>query len=331
MFGQAVARDEIVVTGDYPADPSFVHFPGADRLVDDLAIRSFLVAPLSSGGRTFGAMGTFVSRADAFGDKEVALVRALADHAAAAMANADLIKQLGRSRADVERRAETERALREIGGRIIGLRHPEEVLQLSVDEAGPACSARTAPGSTSSTRRPAASTGRTTRRPATGRPRPDRRHRRGEGRRGDLRQGRPRDAAGSSPATTSTTTASITRRPPTPTSGATRSARSSRSADRRAGAAGDAHRLHRRAGRVRRGRRPDHRGARRPGRDRDDERPLIEELDRSREQFSHQADAERALREIAARITAIRDPSDLLQHVVDEAARCSRPSASGST
>ena len=48
---------------------------------------------------------------------------------------------------------------------------------------------------------------------------------------------------------------------------------------------------------------------------------LIEELDRSREQFSHQADAERALREIAARITAIRDPSDLLQHVVDEAAR----------
>jgi PAS domain S-box-containing protein len=65
----------------------------------------------------------------------VALVRALADHAAAAMANADLIQQLGRSRADVERRAETEHALREIGGRIIALRHPEEVLQRSVDEA----------------------------------------------------------------------------------------------------------------------------------------------------------------------------------------------------
>ena len=60
---------------------------------------------------------------------------ALADHAAAAMANADLIEQLGRSRADVERRAEAERALREIGGQIIGLRHPEEVLQRSVDEA----------------------------------------------------------------------------------------------------------------------------------------------------------------------------------------------------
>ena len=48
---------------------------------------------------------------------------------------------------------------------------------------------------------------------------------------------------------------------------------------------------------------------------------LIEELDRSRAEFSRRADAERALREIAARITAIRDPAELLQHVVDEAAR----------
>ena len=83
----------------------------------------------------FGAMGTYASRSDAFGEQEVALVRALADHAAAAMANAELIKELGGSRADVERRADTERALREIGGRIIGLRQPEEVLQLAVDEA----------------------------------------------------------------------------------------------------------------------------------------------------------------------------------------------------
>ena len=51
---------------------------------------------------------------------------------------------------------------------------------------------------------------------------------------------------------------------------------------------------------------------------------LIEELDRSRAEFSRRADAERALREIAARITAIRDPVELLQHVVDEAARLLR-------
>jgi hypothetical protein len=51
------------------------------------------------------------------------------------MANADLIEQLGRSRADADRRADAERALREIGGRIIALRHSEEVLQLTVNEA----------------------------------------------------------------------------------------------------------------------------------------------------------------------------------------------------
>ncbi|HSL34650.1 MAG TPA: GAF domain-containing protein, partial [Candidatus Limnocylindrales bacterium] len=68
MFGRAVATGEVVSTGDYPSDPSFVHFPDADRLVDDLAIHSFVVAPLVSGDRMFGAMGTFTSRADAFGD-----------------------------------------------------------------------------------------------------------------------------------------------------------------------------------------------------------------------------------------------------------------------
>ncbi len=48
---------------------------------------------------------------------------------------------------------------------------------------------------------------------------------------------------------------------------------------------------------------------------------LIEALAASRAAERQRADEERALREIAARITAIRDPSDLLQHVVDEAAR----------
>ncbi len=135
LFGRAVAERRIHVTGDYPADPSFVHFPGADRLVRTLAIRSFLVAPLIAGDRVFGAMGTYSSRVDSFGEHDVALVRALADHAAAAMANADLIEQLAGSRAELERRADAERALREIGARIAAVREPSEVLQLAVDEA----------------------------------------------------------------------------------------------------------------------------------------------------------------------------------------------------
>ena len=135
MFGRAFAEGRITVTGNYAEDPSFVHFPGADRLVKTLAISSFLVAPLIAGERTFGAMGTYSSRRDAFGEQDIALVRALADHAAAAMANAELIHELAGSQAEVERRADAERALREIGARILALRQPDEVLQLAVDEA----------------------------------------------------------------------------------------------------------------------------------------------------------------------------------------------------
>jgi PAS domain S-box-containing protein len=135
LFGRAVAEGVVVSTADYPSDPSFVHFPEADRLIAEMDIHSFVVAPMISGGRTFGAMGTFSSRIDAFGDAQIALVRALADHAAAAMANADLIEELAHSRVELERRADAERALREIGGRIIALRYPAEVLQRSVDEA----------------------------------------------------------------------------------------------------------------------------------------------------------------------------------------------------
>jgi PAS domain S-box-containing protein len=135
LFGRAVAEGVVVSTADYPSDPSFVHFPEADRLIAEMDIHSFVVAPMISGGRTFGAMGTFSSRIDAFGDAQIALVRALADHAAAAMANADLIEELAHSRVELERRVDAERALREIGGRIIALRYPAEVLQRSVDEA----------------------------------------------------------------------------------------------------------------------------------------------------------------------------------------------------
>ncbi|HEY7968763.1 MAG TPA: GAF domain-containing protein, partial [Candidatus Limnocylindrales bacterium] len=135
MFGRAAAERRTVISDDYPNDPSFVHFEGADRLVRTLGIRSFIVAPMMVGDRVFGAMGTYTPRVGAYGEAEIALVRALADHAAIGIANAELIDQLARSRAEVERRAETERALREIGARITVLRDPTEVLQLAVDEA----------------------------------------------------------------------------------------------------------------------------------------------------------------------------------------------------
>ena len=51
---------------------------------------------------------------------------------------------------------------------------------------------------------------------------------------------------------------------------------------------------------------------------------LIEELARSRAVIERRAEAEQALREIATRITAIREPGDLLQRIVDEAFRLLR-------
>ena len=321
MFGRAVATGQVVSTGDYPKDANFVHFPDADRLVADLGIHSFVVAPLVSGSRTFGAMGTFTNRLDAFGDAEIALVRALADHAAAAMANADLIAELGRSRADVERRADAERALREIGGRIISLRRSGEVLQLTVDEAArllAADGARIDVLDEASGGLYWAYDAKTGRRPGLG----------------------PIAGSGEAKAGEGISGRAVRELRPVFTGDYLNDDRFEHAA------APDEH-----------VRRHDIRsvvavpliGDRGPlgtltvytgeldAFDEDDARllealagqaaiamtnaRLIEELDAARAAASRQADAERALREIAARITAIRDPADLLQHVVDEAAR----------
>ena len=48
---------------------------------------------------------------------------------------------------------------------------------------------------------------------------------------------------------------------------------------------------------------------------------LIDQLERSREEIARRADAERTLREIAARVSAILDPADVLERIVVEAAR----------
>src|SRR5215210_2800260 len=129
MFGVAVADRRVVVTGDYTADASFSHAGTTDRFVEEVGLRSMVVAPLVAGDRAFGGLGTFSKRADAFTDAQVALVRSLADHAAAAMANALLIEELARSRAELERRAEEERSLREIATGISAIRDTGDIIQ----------------------------------------------------------------------------------------------------------------------------------------------------------------------------------------------------------
>jgi PAS domain S-box-containing protein len=135
LFGRAVAERGVVLTDDYLADPAIAHAEETDRVVADIGIRSMVAAPIVSGDRVFGALGAFSGRASAFSPSQVALVRALADHAAAAMANARLIEALDQSRSELAERADIERSLREIAARISAAVDLPAVLQLAVDEA----------------------------------------------------------------------------------------------------------------------------------------------------------------------------------------------------
>ncbi len=135
LFGRAVADRRVVVTGDYAADPSFVHGENTDRFVEEVGIRSLVVAPMVVGDTVFGALGTFSTERDAVAAPQVGLVRALADHAALAMANARLIDELARSQEALARQADVERSLRELGTRISGAREPAVVVQSTIDEA----------------------------------------------------------------------------------------------------------------------------------------------------------------------------------------------------
>ena len=135
MFGRAVAERTVVATDDYPADPTIAHADDPDRVVADIGIRSMVAAPLINGPTIYGALGAFSSRVSAFDPSQVALVRALADHAAAAMANAHLIEALDYSRVELAKRAEVERSLREIAARISAASDLPAVLQSAVDEA----------------------------------------------------------------------------------------------------------------------------------------------------------------------------------------------------
>jgi PAS domain S-box-containing protein len=135
LFGHAVATREVIVTGDYRKDRRFAHSAIADRIVDIAGMRSMAAAPLIAGDDVLGALGAYSSRIDDFTEAELALLRALADHAAAAIANQRLIDRLARSQEELGRRVDTQRTLGEIAARIAVIREPEEVLRSVVDAA----------------------------------------------------------------------------------------------------------------------------------------------------------------------------------------------------
>ena len=135
LFGHTVATGEVVVSGDYPHDERFPHSEIADRIVQIADMQSMAAAPLIAEGEVLGALGAYSSRLDDFDEAEVALLRALADHAAAAIANQRLIERLARSQDELARRVDAQRTLAQITASIAAIRGLDDVLREVVEAA----------------------------------------------------------------------------------------------------------------------------------------------------------------------------------------------------
>ena len=136
LFGHAIATGEVVVSGDYRRDKRFNHSDVADRIAIDRehalhggrAARRRRRGARRARARTRRGSTTSTRR-------RWRLLRALADHAAGAIANQRLIEQLARSQDELARRVDAQRTLGEISARIAVIREPGEILQSVVDAA----------------------------------------------------------------------------------------------------------------------------------------------------------------------------------------------------
>ncbi len=137
ISGQAVVTGRAFWSGDYVNDTRFSHGPGADQYVERVR------APFGHGG-TADRRGRPDRRVDRLQQprrrsgarRTAALLEAIADQAAITIRTTRLIDELDRSREALGRRAEAEQALREIAARITILREPSEILQDVVAQAG---------------------------------------------------------------------------------------------------------------------------------------------------------------------------------------------------
>ena len=298
-----------------------------DAFVREIGIRSVIAAPLIHRDVVVGVDQRLLATGPTPSTTtDAGLLAALADQAAVAIANARLIEELERSRAEIARRADAERTLREIAARVSAILDPAEVLQQIVDEAARLLESDGAridqyDPEIDALRWSYAAGDAMAMVPELGE---DRRPQAGPG------GGRHWPSPSSAPVLTTTTTS--------PTTGSTTTtaidafvrdagiravistpllgrgaARSARSRSCRASAG----RLRRADVEVLTALATQASIAIRNAR-------LMEELARSRAVIERRAEAEHALREIAARITAIREPGDLLQRIVDEALRLLR-------
>ena len=130
----AIRERRVLVTEDYGADERFADGPPNREFFERVGIRSIAFAPLVGEAVVLGTLAVFSGDTGRFGDQEAALLAALADLATIAIHNAELIRELGRSREETARRAETERTLREIAARVTSIRDADAILGLIVEE-----------------------------------------------------------------------------------------------------------------------------------------------------------------------------------------------------
>ena len=136
VAGMAFREQRAFMTADYLDDSRFETTPAIERFIRKAGIRAVIAVPLTGEDqRPLGVLSVVAREPGAYSETDVETLSALATHASIAIVNANLMEALARSQADVERRAEAERALREIAARITALREPDEVLQAIVDEA----------------------------------------------------------------------------------------------------------------------------------------------------------------------------------------------------
>lgn len=128
MFGRAVATSRVISTADYLEDPAFRHAPFAEKIARKARVRAMAVAPLVADGQVLGALGAYVRHPRPFDEAQIGLLRALAEHAAVALANQRLMRQLAHQ-------VEAQATLGGITARITAMRQPDEVLQSVVDAA----------------------------------------------------------------------------------------------------------------------------------------------------------------------------------------------------
>jgi len=135
ITGRAARLGRPVWTGDYLADPRFIHREPLDAFATRNGIRSAMAAPIPGEAGIVGTLTVYSARPDDYDAADAELLQSLADQASLAITNARRIEALTRSRSELAARAQLERGLREITAGITAERDLDALLHRITVEA----------------------------------------------------------------------------------------------------------------------------------------------------------------------------------------------------